>query len=54
MVKQDSIIMHPLPCNDEIAEEVDDDPRSVYLTSQIDSGLFTRMALLKMILAPNI
>jgi len=54
MMRKNSIIMHPLPRVDEIvAGEVDDDPRAVYLTDQIDSGLFTRMALLKMILAPN-
>ncbi len=52
MMKRDSIIMHPLPRVDEIAPEVDSDPRAVYLKDQIDSGLYTRMALLKMILAP--
>lgn len=51
-MKKDAIIMHPLPCNDEITEEVEDNPRAVYLTKQVDSGLLTRMALLKMILAP--
>lgn len=51
-MKRHAIVMHPLPRVDEITPEVDDDPRSVYLTDQIDSGLFTRMALLKMILAP--
>ncbi len=53
MLNTDTIIMHPLPKLDEIASEVDDDSRAVYLTDQIDSGLFTRMALLKMILAPK-
>jgi len=52
MMKVNSIIMHPLPRVDEITVDVDGDPRAVYLTEQIDSGLFTRMALLKMILAP--
>jgi aspartate carbamoyltransferase catalytic subunit len=52
LMKKDAIIMHPLPRVDEITTDVDDDPRAVYLTEQIDSGLFTRMALLKMILAP--
>ena len=52
-MREDAIIMHPLPRVDEITVDVDSDPRSVYLTDQIDSGLFTRMALLKMILAPN-
>lgn len=50
----DAIIMHPLPLVDEIASEVDDNSRSVYLTDQIDSGLLIRMALLKMILSPPV
>ena len=50
LMKLESIIMHPLPRNEEITLEVDEDPRAVYLTDQIDSGLFIRMALLKMIL----
>ncbi len=50
-MKKDAIIMHPLPRNEEISTEVDDDPRAVYLTDQIDSGLSSRMALLKMILS---
>lgn len=56
MMKEKSIIMHPLPIDEnekEITDEVEDDPRAVYLTKQLDSGLFTRMALLKMILAPK-
>ncbi|MCX6722325.1 MAG: aspartate carbamoyltransferase [Candidatus Staskawiczbacteria bacterium] len=53
LMRKDAIIMHPLPCVDEITREVDDDPRAVYLTLQIDSGTFARMALLKMILAPK-
>lgn len=53
LMKKDAIIMHPLPRVDEINTDVDLDPRAVYLTKQIQSGLFTRMALLEMILAPN-
>lgn len=49
-MKQKSIIMHPLPRLDEIAREVDDDPRAVYLTKQMRNGLYTRMALLELIL----
>ena len=52
-MKAKAIVMHPLPRVDEITIEVDSDPRAVYLTEQIDSGLFTRMALLKMILVPE-
>jgi len=51
LMREDAIIMHPLPRVDEISVEVDGDPRAVYLTDQIDSGLYARMALLKMILA---
>ena len=54
MMKEDAIIMHPLPRVDEITPDVDDDPRAVYLGLQVQSGLFTRMALLKMILAPYV
>ena len=50
LMKKDAIIMHPLPRNEELALEVDQDPGAVYLTDQIDSGLFVRMALLKIIL----
>ncbi|TSC94780.1 MAG: aspartate carbamoyltransferase catalytic subunit [Parcubacteria group bacterium Licking1014_1] len=50
LMKKDAIIMHPLPRVDEITPEIDDDPRAIYLTDQVDSGLFIRMALLKMIL----
>ena len=53
LMRADAIIMHPLPKVDEITSEVDSDPRAVYLTHQIDSGLFTRMALLKMVVSPN-
>jgi len=53
MMKEDAIIMHPLPRVDEITTDVDDNSRAVYLTDQIDSGLFTRMALLQMILDPH-
>jgi len=50
LMKKDAIIMHPLPKVDEIAPEVDKDPRAVYLTTQVASGLFVRMALLIIIL----
>lgn len=54
IMKKNSIIMHPLPREGEITPEVDEDIRSVYLTDQVDGGLYTRMALLKMILDPPI
>lgn len=44
------ILMHPLPRVGEILPEVDDDPRAVYLKSQIRNGMYIRMALLALIL----
>ena len=38
-------ILHPLPKIDEIAEEVDDDPRAVYF-DQTEYGMYARMALI--------
>lgn len=43
--KDDMIILHPLPRVNEIAIEVDDDPRAVYF-KQVRYGVFVRMALL--------
>ncbi|BAU27982.1 aspartate carbamoyltransferase [Aneurinibacillus soli] len=45
VMKQDSIILHPLPRAGEIAVEVDEDPRAAYFR-QAQNGLFVRMALL--------
>lgn len=44
-----SIVMHPLPRVDEIAAEVDSDPRAAYFR-QAQNGLYIRMALLRMVL----
>jgi aspartate carbamoyltransferase catalytic subunit len=44
-MKRNSIVMHPLPRVDEIAPEVDDDPRAAYFR-QAQNGLYIRMALL--------
>ena len=64
--KTNMIVMHPLPRNNEIHEEVDFDPRAAYFrqvsfrsqddttiltTSQMRYGLYTRMALLAMVMA---
>ena len=43
--KPDLLVMHPLPRVDEIAQDVDDDPRAVYF-EQARYGMFARMALL--------
>ncbi len=45
---KEAIIMHPLPRVDEIAPEVDDDPRAQYF-EQAGNGLYIRMALLDQI-----
>lgn len=47
--KKDMIIMHPLPRVDEIAVEVDADPRAKYF-DQVENGLYVRMALLALVL----
>ena len=49
LMKEDAIIMHPLPRVDEIKPEVDLDPRAAYFR-QAQNGLYIRMAILKMIL----
>lgn len=51
-MRRDAILMHPLPRNNEINPEVDSDPRAAYFR-QSDNGIPIRMALLKLILAPE-
>jgi aspartate carbamoyltransferase catalytic subunit len=48
-LREDAIIMHPLPRVHEIATEVDADPRAVYF-KQVQNGLYVRMALLDWLL----
>ena len=43
--KNNIVIMHPLPRNQEISREVDSDPRAAYFR-QMDYGLWLRMAIL--------
>jgi aspartate carbamoyltransferase len=43
------VLMHPFPRVDEIATEVDADPRAAYFR-QMENGLYVRMALLAMVL----
>ena|SRR3989344_3475108 len=47
---KNTILMHPLPRVGEITPKVDDDPRAVYLKSQIRNGTYVRMALLTKVL----
>lgn len=49
LMRRDAIVMHPLPRVDEIAMEVDSDPRAAYFR-QAQNGLVVRMALLKTVL----
>ena len=46
---KDIFVMHPLPRVDEIAMDVDDDPRAMYFT-QAKNGMFVRMALIMSVL----
>ena len=50
--KEDLKILHPLPRVNEIAVEVDDDPRAVYF-DQVEYGKFVRMALMMTLLGVN-
>jgi aspartate carbamoyltransferase catalytic subunit len=47
--KKDMVILHPLPRVNEIAPELDSDPRAVYF-KQAQYGMYVRMALLASIL----
>ncbi|MBU4438414.1 MAG: aspartate carbamoyltransferase, partial [Acetobacterium sp.] len=47
--KADMIVMHPLPRVNEIAIEVDEDPRAVYF-AQAKYGMYVRMALIAKLL----
>lgn len=49
LAKQDMIVLHPLPRVNEIAPEVDDDPRAAYF-KQVKYGMYARMALISKIL----
>ncbi len=45
LAKENMIVMHPLPRVNEIADEVDSDPRAVYF-QQAKFGMYVRMALI--------
>ncbi len=51
-MKEQAIIMHPLPRSVEIDPEVDGDPRAAYF-KQTQNGLYVRMALLTLALDEN-
>jgi aspartate carbamoyltransferase catalytic subunit len=46
--KERMVVLHPLPRVNEIAPEVDTDPRAAYFR-QMQNGMFVRMALLALI-----
>ena len=52
-MRQDAIIMHPLPRSVEIDPAVDGDPRAAYFR-QTANGLYVRMALLTMLFETDI
>jgi carbamoyl-phosphate synthase / aspartate carbamoyltransferase len=47
--KHNMVIMHPLPRNDEINPNIDNDPRAAYFR-QMENGLYVRMALIQLLL----
>jgi len=51
--KSEMIVMHPLPRVGEIAYDVDNDPRAAYFR-QMRYGLYTRMALLSLVIGPAV
>jgi len=48
LMKDDAIILHPLPRVDELASEIDSTPHAKYF-DQVYNGVVTRMAILKLI-----
>ena len=48
--KQNMIIMHPFPRNNEINENIDNDPRAAYFR-QMENGLYLRMAIIQLLLS---
>ena len=51
-INQNCIIMHPLPRNEEIDPDIDNDPRCKYF-EQMENGVAIRMALLHNIFLDN-
>lgn len=53
LLKEKSILLHPLPRVNEISPEVDKDPRAAYFR-QARNGVFIRMALLESVLGKRV
>ena len=49
LAPKDMLVLHPLPRVNEIATDVDDDPRAVYF-KQAQYGVYIRMALIMTLL----
>lgn len=49
LAKPDMAVLHPLPRVNEIALDVDDDPRAAYF-EQVQNGVYVRMALIMTLL----
>ena len=47
--KNNMVIMHPLPRNEEISINIDHDPRAAYFR-QMENGLYVRMALIQLLI----
>lgn len=52
-IRDNAIVMHPLPRESEIHPEVDDDPRMIYF-QQAHNGVLVRMALISLLLNSEI
>jgi aspartate carbamoyltransferase len=52
LAKEKMIVMHPLPRNEELSTDMDDDLRSVYF-KQMEYGMYMRMAILEYYLSIN-
>ena len=51
--KPNCAVLHPLPRVDEIATDVDADPRARYF-EQMENGMYVRMALLALVLGADL
>ncbi|MFC5471498.1 aspartate carbamoyltransferase [Cohnella suwonensis] len=51
-MRQDAIVLHPLPRAGEISEEIDNDPRAAYFRQAVN-GVYIRMALLDQALSES-
>ena len=49
LIKREALVLHPLPRLEEMPYAFDKDPRALYFSKQIKNGVYTRMALLKML-----